>query len=94
MKVSEQHTLWGEAFGTFCWVWIFHRARLDGPVVLGWRHPWEHAPDPFNPHGHGDHADAGAGLALEDSWDSFTAKAMIQKEVDDDDEEEDEDDDE
>uniref|UniRef100_A0A7N0VA08 Uncharacterized protein n=1 Tax=Kalanchoe fedtschenkoi TaxID=63787 RepID=A0A7N0VA08_KALFE len=36
---------WGFRF------WIFYRAKQDGPVVLGWRHPWEghgHA------HGHGD----------------------------------------
>jgi hypothetical protein len=90
MTVSKEHTMWGEAFGTVCWVWIFHRARLDGPVVLGWRHPWEHAPDPFNPHGHGhdDHAEA---AVLEETWDSFTAKAMIQREVDDDDDEDEED---
>jgi hypothetical protein len=85
--------MWGEAFGTVCWVWIFHRARIDGPVVLGWRHPWEHAPDPFNPHGHGhdDHAEVASTAVLEDTWDSFTAKAMIQKEVDDDDDEDEED---
>ncbi|KAG6487868.1 hypothetical protein ZIOFF_056606 [Zingiber officinale] len=27
--------------------WILYRAKQDGPVVLGWRHPWE---------GHGDHS--------------------------------------
>jgi hypothetical protein len=32
------------------WLWIFHRARQDGPVVLGWRHPWEHAHDPWAIH--------------------------------------------
>jgi len=21
---------------------LFYRARKDGPVLLGWRHPWEH----------------------------------------------------
>jgi hypothetical protein len=87
MQVSEQHTWWGEAFGTVCWVWIFHRARLDGPVVLGFRHPWEHAEDPFAPHAV--HAETES--VMEDTWDSFTSKAMIQKEVDDEDEEEDED---
>ncbi|KAG6523977.1 hypothetical protein ZIOFF_013866 [Zingiber officinale] len=29
------------------WFWILYRAKQDGPVVLGWRHPWE---------GHGDHS--------------------------------------
>jgi hypothetical protein len=92
MKVSEQHTWWGDAFGTVCWVWVFHRARLDGPVVLGWRHPWEHAPDPFaapHAHAHADHAESGS-AGLEENWDSFTSKAMIQKEVDDEDEDDDE----
>jgi hypothetical protein len=40
----------GEAIGFFMWLWIFHRARQDGPVVLGWRHPWEHAHDPWAIH--------------------------------------------
>ncbi|KAL3840144.1 hypothetical protein ACJIZ3_024735 [Penstemon smallii] len=26
--------------------WVLYRAKQDGPVVLGWRHPWE---------GHDDH---------------------------------------
>jgi hypothetical protein len=47
MEVSEVHTKLGEAFGFVCWMWIFHRARNDLPVVLGWRHPWEHAEDPW-----------------------------------------------
>ena len=37
----------GEAMGCVMWLWVFHRARHDGPVVLGWRHPWEHGPDLF-----------------------------------------------
>ncbi|BFZ57291.1 hypothetical protein PYCC9005_004342 [Savitreella phatthalungensis] len=33
------------------WFWMLYRAREDGPVLLGWRHPWEG-------HGHGhDHDD-------------------------------------
>ncbi len=47
MEVSDVHTNLGEAFGFVCWMWIFHRARNDLPVVLGWRHPWEHAEDPW-----------------------------------------------
>jgi len=27
MQVSEEHTMWGEAFGVVCWLWVFHRAR-------------------------------------------------------------------
>ncbi|KAJ0636787.1 hypothetical protein HanOQP8_Chr17g0666071 [Helianthus annuus] len=29
--------------------WILYRAKQDGPVVLGWRHPWE-----GHGHEHGD----------------------------------------
>ena len=42
MTVSKDHTLAGEVFGTICWLWVFHRARHDLPVVLGLKHPWEH----------------------------------------------------
>ena len=42
LKTSPTHIFWGEAFGVLCWLWIFYRARQDLPVVLGWRHPWEH----------------------------------------------------
>ena len=45
MEVSETHTFWGEVFGVGMWLWVFHRARHDGPVVLGWRHAFEHADD-------------------------------------------------
>ncbi|KAG6529487.1 hypothetical protein ZIOFF_011686 [Zingiber officinale] len=38
-KYDDYHTL--------LWFWILYRAKQDGPVVLGWRHPWE---------GHGDHS--------------------------------------
>ncbi|PKI51177.1 hypothetical protein CRG98_028464, partial [Punica granatum] len=30
--------------------WVLYRAKQDGPVVLGWRHPWEGHGDS---HGHG-----------------------------------------
>jgi hypothetical protein len=90
MKISEQHTWWGEAFGTLTWLWIFHRARLDGPVVLGWRHPWEHAPDPFAAHDdhHDDHVAPDAG----ETWDKFSLKAIRMTDDDDDDEEDEEED--
>jgi hypothetical protein len=85
MHVSEIHTRLGEAFGVVCWLWVFHRARNDLPVMYGFRHPWEHAPDPFAPdhhgHGHGDHHH------MEETWDKFNAKSM---KVGDDDEEEEE----
>ncbi|KAK4156494.1 hypothetical protein C8A00DRAFT_12567 [Chaetomidium leptoderma] len=28
--------------GASMWFWIFYRAKKDGPVLLGWKHPWEH----------------------------------------------------
>ncbi|EEC50226.1 predicted protein [Phaeodactylum tricornutum CCAP 1055/1] len=89
LKISKTHTMWGEAFGTVCWLWIFHRARHDLPVVLGFRHPWEHAEDPFSPHTH-HHGEQPKPESRSDAWDKFTSKAMIQKEVDDDEDEEDE----
>lgn len=36
------HEMGAEIIGVICWVWVFHRARHDGPVLLGWKHPWEH----------------------------------------------------
>lgn len=98
MQTSETHRTYGEIFGVFAWLWIFHRARNDLPVVLGWRHPWEHEHDDDH-----HHAPASSHLAAVGSkeaapaqahWDAFTQKAMIQKEVDDDDDEDEEEDDE
>eukprot|EP00558_Chaetoceros_sp_UNC1202_P002946 CAMPEP_0197233918 /NCGR_PEP_ID=MMETSP1429-20130617/1832_1 /TAXON_ID=49237 /ORGANISM="Chaetoceros sp., Strain UNC1202" /LENGTH=143 /DNA_ID=CAMNT_0042692235 /DNA_START=40 /DNA_END=471 /DNA_ORIENTATION=+ len=91
MEVSEVHTQLGEVFGFVCWMWIFHRARNDLPVVLGWRHPWEHAEDPWA----GNYAieDNVEGIEeLRKDWDEFTAKAIIPGDGDDDDDEEDDDD--
>ncbi|KAK4203686.1 hypothetical protein QBC40DRAFT_274256 [Triangularia verruculosa] len=28
--------------GASMWFWIFYRAKEDGPVLLGWKHPWDH----------------------------------------------------
>ena len=91
MTVSETHTQWGEIFGVFAWVWFFHRARHDLPVVLGWRRPWDHAEDPFEPHVHALTEDENS--ARKEGWDVFGAKALKFGDDDDDEEEEDEDDD-
>ncbi|XP_050366676.1 NADH dehydrogenase [ubiquinone] 1 beta subcomplex subunit 2 [Argentina anserina] len=40
------HTVTGKGLCAVMWFWVLYRAKQDGPVVLGWRHPWE---------GHGDH---------------------------------------
>ena len=90
--MSEIHQQWGEAFGVVAWLWVFHRARHDLPVMYGFRHPWEHAPDPFAPdhhHGHG-HASSSHSDAQE-QLEKFMAKATVQAEVDDDDEDDDDD---
>jgi hypothetical protein len=89
LQVSETHTLWGEVFGVAAWLWIFHRARHDLPVVLGWRHAWEHGGD--DDHGHDSHGDGDHLMqAQHEKWDKFSNKAMQQLETDDDDDEEDE----
>ena len=50
LKTSPTNESLGEVFGVVCWLWIFYRARQDLPVLLGWRHPWEHG-------SHDDHHD-------------------------------------
>jgi hypothetical protein len=73
-------------------MWIFHRARNDLPVVLGWRHPWEHAEDPWASysleHGHVEELEE-----LQSEWDTFQVKAENPEEDDDEEEEEEDDDD-
>ena len=62
----------GEVFGTIAWVWIFHRFRMDGAVLLGMAHPWDH--------GHDDHHGDGHNVTKEEmvaAWDIFAQKATI-----------------
>ncbi|CAM8945606.1 unnamed protein product [Rhodiola kirilowii] len=47
------HTITGKGMCAMMWFWIFYRAKQDGPVVLGWRHPWE-GHGHGHGHGHGD----------------------------------------
>jgi len=88
MEVSKVHTRVGEAFGFICWMWVFHRARNDLPVVLGWRHPWEHAPDPWAVSDHIDNEEV-----VEQDWNEFMTKAIKPGEDDDDDDEDEDDED-
>mmetsp|Transcript_20270 Transcript_20270/g.31906 ORF Transcript_20270/g.31906 Transcript_20270/m.31906 type:complete len:150 (-) Transcript_20270:184-633(-) len=88
MEVSRPHAIAGEVCGFFAWIWIFYRAKEDLPVVLGMRHPWEHAEDPWQVHDHVENLDV-----LENEWEEFNAKATRPGEDDDDDDDEDEDDD-
>ncbi|XP_064944598.1 NADH dehydrogenase [ubiquinone] 1 beta subcomplex subunit 2-like isoform X1 [Musa acuminata AAA Group] len=41
------HVVTGKSLCAIMWFWVLYRAKQDGPVVLGWHHPWE---------GHGDHS--------------------------------------
>jgi len=97
MEGSPQimHTA-SEVFGVIAWLWIFSRAREDLPWLLGFRHPWEHAEDPFAPSHHDDsHGKSQSKEEMTESWDKFTMKSVKSGEDDDDeDEEDDEEDDE
>ncbi|XP_047324708.1 NADH dehydrogenase [ubiquinone] 1 beta subcomplex subunit 2 [Impatiens glandulifera] len=42
------HSVTGKGMCALMWFWVLYRAKKDGPVVLGWRHPWD---------GHGDHSE-------------------------------------
>ncbi|KAM0754230.1 hypothetical protein T439DRAFT_378292 [Meredithblackwellia eburnea MCA 4105] len=35
------HRLTAKLLGASMFFFIFYRAKKDGPVLLGWRHPWE-----------------------------------------------------
>lgn len=72
MQLSPAHQMWGEAFGVVAWLWIFHRARNDLPVVLGYRHPWDHAEDPFDILEAKIHSDDLVDLHA--AWESFNSK--------------------
>ena len=91
MEVSDVHTKAGEAFGFVCWIWVFHRARCDGPVVMGWRHPWEHAEDPWVAAGEAEIS--GSVEEMKADWDAFAQKAIKPGEDDDDDDDDEDDDD-
>ena len=87
MEVSDVHSKLGEAFGFICWLWVFHRARNDLPVVLGWRHPWEHADDPWAT---SDESHIENIAELQNDWDRFVVKVMKPGDGDDDEEEQEE----
>ena len=46
------HVVTGKGLCAVMWFWVLYRAKQDGPVVLGWRHPWEGHDG--HSHGHGD----------------------------------------
>ena len=84
MSVSEPHRIAGEIAGFLTWIWVFHRAKNDLPVVLGMRHPWEHGEDPWAIHHHVHNVEE-----LEEDWDAFVEKATRPGEDDDDDDDDD-----
>ncbi|KAL7580028.1 hypothetical protein ACA910_005014 [Epithemia clementina (nom. ined.)] len=53
LYVDENLTMFSEGMGIVVWLWVFHRFRKDGDVLLGYRYPWEH------PGGHHDHHEEG-----------------------------------
>ena len=77
----------GEIFGTIAWLWIFHRFRHDGKVLLGMEHPWEHGHShdaghtSFSSHGH---KKAKPGDVAE-NWQKFAEKSVNPGDDDDDD---------
>ncbi|KAH6655051.1 hypothetical protein BKA67DRAFT_657013 [Truncatella angustata] len=30
------------ALGASMWFFLMYRAKKDGPVLMGWKHPWDH----------------------------------------------------
>ncbi|KAH6626367.1 hypothetical protein B0J18DRAFT_464388 [Chaetomium sp. MPI-SDFR-AT-0129] len=40
--VPRIYRFFGTGLGAVMWFWIFYRAKQDGPVLLGWKHPWDH----------------------------------------------------
>ncbi|KAL7463704.1 hypothetical protein ACHAXS_004061 [Conticribra weissflogii] len=89
MEVSQPHKIAGEVCGFFTWLWVFYRAKHDLPVVLGLRHPWEHAEDPWAVSDHVEGVEE-----LQKEWEEFTVKSTNPGEDDDEEEDEDEDEDE
>jgi len=81
----------GEFLGFVMWMWVFHRARHDLPVVLGWRHPWDHAPDPYATHDLPADAYAFEAQTSKDLFDPFGETDDDEEEEDEEDEDEDED---
>jgi len=41
-KVAQWHKNVATIYGTILWLWLFWRAKNDGPALLGLKHPWDH----------------------------------------------------
>ncbi|KAK3378167.1 hypothetical protein B0H63DRAFT_238697, partial [Podospora didyma] len=36
------HRVAATSLGASMWFFLMYRAKKDGPVLLGWKHPWDH----------------------------------------------------
>ncbi|KAG8074567.1 hypothetical protein GUJ93_ZPchr0006g43379 [Zizania palustris] len=59
------HTVAGKGLCAVMWFWVFYRAKQDGAVLLGLRHPWDGHDD--HSHGHGPEHEGLVGLATHDT---------------------------
>ncbi|KAF1915516.1 hypothetical protein BDU57DRAFT_477376 [Ampelomyces quisqualis] len=41
-KVRPFYRIMATGLGASMWFFLMYRAKKDGPVLLGWRHPWDH----------------------------------------------------
>ena len=96
MQTNKFGARLGEAFGTVAWLWIFYRFSLDGKVLLGYEHPWDHGHHGHHDDSHGSssggHGSGAAQLSGTEQWDNVAA-TFIKPGEDDDDEDDDDDDD-
>ncbi|GJN39390.1 hypothetical protein PR202_gb28504 [Eleusine coracana subsp. coracana] len=57
------HTVAGKGLCAVMWFWVFYRAKQDGAVLLGLRHPWDGHDDHSHGHGH-EHEDQVEGSGI------------------------------
>ncbi|KAI0014911.1 hypothetical protein F4780DRAFT_784647 [Xylariomycetidae sp. FL0641] len=41
-KAGPVYRYTATAIGASMWFFLMYRAKQDGPVLLGWKHPWDH----------------------------------------------------
>ncbi|KAK5442596.1 hypothetical protein LTS15_011020 [Exophiala xenobiotica] len=57
-QINAQRPLYRFAatgLGAAMWFFLFYRMKKDGPALLGWEHPWEHASHHPEGGSHGPH---------------------------------------
>ncbi|KAJ2789803.1 hypothetical protein H4R21_006656 [Coemansia helicoidea] len=52
-KVPLMYRALSKGLGATMWFWMMYRIKEDGPVVFGFRHPWDHGEHGHDEHGHG-----------------------------------------